>query len=125
MDSKIGLLIQLAGVSLITLLTLFLRRSIKVVALKHWTNAWLFLSCALFCLRFAFSYEQYSLQLFSLYFFTEYLFGFLLVAGCKSLSNNGEMRMRHEAFILPLIVVAFAMPFLSADFNLIFNFHSL
>ncbi|MEJ7622388.1 MAG: GGDEF domain-containing protein [Pyrinomonadaceae bacterium] len=125
MDSKIGLLIQLAGVGLITLLTLFLRRSIKIVALKHWTNAWLFLAVALFSLRLAFGYDHYSLQLFSIYFLTEYLFGFLLVAGCISLVGNGEMRMRHEAIILPFIVVAFGLPFIGNDFNLIFNIHSL
>src|SRR5207237_6164313 len=107
MDSKIGLLIQLAGVSLITLLTLFLRRSINVVALRHWTNAWLFLCFALFCLRLAFSYEDYSTQLFSFYFLTEYVFGFLLVAGVKSLSSNCPMRVRQELFVLPFIVVAF------------------
>jgi len=125
MDSKIGLIIQLAGVSLITLLTLFLRRSIKFVALKHWTNAWLFLSFALFCLRLAFSYDEYSLQLFSLYFLNEYIFGFLLVAGCRSLAGNEEMRLRSEIFILPFIFVAFGLPFLGDDFNLVFNVHSL
>ncbi len=125
MDSKIGLIIQLAGVSLITLLTLFLRRSINVVALKHWTNSWLFLSCALFCLRLAFSYEDYSTQLFSFYFLSEYIFGFLLVAGCRSLAGNKEMKFRQEVFILPFIIAAFGLPFLGDDFNLIFNVHSL
>ncbi len=125
MDSKIGLIIQLAGVSLITLLTLFLRRSIKFVALKHWTNAWLFLSFALFCLRLAFSYDGYSTQLFSLYFLNEYIFGFLLVAGCRSLAGNADMRIRNELFIFPFIFVAFGLPFLADDFNLVFNAHSL
>ena len=125
MDSKIGLIIQLAGVSLITLLTLFLRRSINVVALKHWTNAWLFLSFALFCLRLAFSYEQYSTQLFSFYFLTEYVFGFLLIAGCRSLTGNDDMKVRQEVFVLPFILVAFGLPFLGDDFNLVFNIHSL
>lgn len=125
MDSKIGLLIQLSGVCLITLLTLFLRRSLKVVALKHWTNAWLCLSFALFCLRLAFSYQEYSVQLFSFYFFTEYLFGFLIVAGCRSLGKNGELPFRQEILILPFIIVAFALPFVAEDFNLVFNLHSL
>lgn len=125
MDSKIGLIIQLAGVSLITLLTLFLRRSIKIPALRHWTNAWLFLSFALFCLRLAFGYEQYSVQLFSLFFFNQYMFGFLLMVGCKSLAGNEEIGVRQELIILPFIVVAFALPFLGDDFNLILNVHSL
>lgn len=125
MDSKIGLIIQLAGVALITLLTLFLRRSINVTALRHWTNSWLFLCFALFCLRLAFSYEEYSTQLFSFYFLTEYIFGFLLVVGCRSLATNSEMRIRQELFVLPFILVAFALPFMGDDFNLIFNVHSL
>lgn len=125
MDSKIGLLIQLAGVALITLLTLFLRRSINVVALRHWTNSWLFLSFSVFCLRLAFSYEDYSTQLFSFSFLTEYVFGFLLIAGCRSLQANRPMKLRQEAFVLPFIFIAFALPFLSSDFNLILNVHSL
>lgn len=125
MDSKTGIIIQLSGVLLITLLTLFLRRSLKVVALKHWTNAWLFLSFALFCLRLAFSYDTYSTQLFSFYFLNEYFFGFLLVAGCRSLSANSELKIRQELFVFPFIVVAFVLPFLGDDFNLVFNIHSL
>jgi diguanylate cyclase (GGDEF)-like protein len=125
MDSKIGLIIQLAGVSLIALLTLFLRRSVGSIALKHWTNAWLCLSFALFCLRVGFSYEQYSVPLFSLYFLAEYAFGLLLVAGCRSLVSNGESRTRQELLILPFIVIAFGLPFLADDFNLVFNLHSL
>jgi len=125
MDSKIGLLIQLSGVLLITLLTLFLRRSLNVVALKHWTNAWLFLSFSLFCLRLAFSYEQFSVQLFSFYFLTEYFFGFLLIAGCRSLISNSDLKIRHELFVLPFIIVAFGLPFVADDFNLVFNIHSL
>lgn len=125
MDSKIGLIIQLAGVLLISLLTLFLRRSIKRVSLKHWTNAWLFLSFSLFCLRLAFSFDEFSMQLFSLYFLTEYFFGFLIIAGCRSLVENRELKIRNEVLLLPFIVVAFGLPFLSEDFNLIFNVHSL
>jgi diguanylate cyclase (GGDEF)-like protein len=125
MDSKIGLIIQIAGVSLIALLTLFLRRSINVVALKHWTNAWIFLCFALFCLRLAFGYEDYSTQLFSFYFLSEYVFGFLLVSGCRSLVGNNEMRIRQEVFILPFVLIAFGLPFLTDDFNLVFNVHSL
>ena len=77
MDSKIALIIQITGVVLITILTIFLRRSLNVLALKYWTYAWLCLSFALISLRLAFSSEQHSDSLNSLYFFGEYLFGFL------------------------------------------------
>lgn len=124
MDSKIGLIIQLTGVFLITILSLFLRRSLKVVALKYWTYAWLCLSVSLICLRLAFSYEDYSTALYSFYFLGEYVFGFLLVIGCASLDADYELKIRHELFVLPFFLAAFVLPHLGSDFNLIFNLHS-
>jgi len=35
------------------------------------------------------------------------------------------MEMRQEVFVLPFIIVAFGLPFLGDDFNLVFNVHSL
>lgn len=125
MDSKYGLIIQLAGVCSITLLTLFLRRSINVPALRHWTNAWLFMCFALFCMRLAFSFDEHSTQLLSLFFLNEYAFGFLLIAGCKSLGDPRPSTIRNELFFLPFILVAFGLPFLSDDNNLILKSHSL
>lgn len=125
MDSKLGLIIQLAGVCSITLLTLFLRRSINVPALRYWTNAWLFMCFALFCMRLAFSFDEHSTQLFSLYFLSEYAFGFLLIAGCKSLGDPTPPSVRRELLFLPFIVIAFALPFISDDKNLIMKSHSL
>ncbi|MEP6945445.1 MAG: GGDEF domain-containing protein [Acidobacteriota bacterium] len=110
---------------MITLLTLFLRRSLKVVALRHWTNAWLFLSCALFCLRLAASYDAHATQLYSFYFLSEYFFGFLLIAGCRSLRETDELKMRQEILILPFIAIAFALPFVTDDLTLVLNLHSL
>jgi diguanylate cyclase (GGDEF)-like protein len=125
MDTKLGLIIQIAGVALITLLTLFLRRSINVPALRYWTNAWLFQCFALFCLRLAFSYEEYSLQLLGFYFLSQYIFGYLLVLGCRSLSAENNQSALSEVFVLPFILVAFGLPFLGDDFGLVINVHSL
>lgn len=110
---------------MITILSLFLRRSLKVPALKYWTMAWLCLSFSLICLRLGFSYDAYSDTLFSLYFLGEYVFGFLLVIGCKSLATDFKLNIRHELFILPFCVAAFVLPYLATDFNLVFNLHSL
>src|SRR6187397_483781 len=106
MDSKIGLIIQLNGVVLMTILSLCLRRSLKVTALRYWTMAWLSLSFALICLRLAFSYEEFGSYLFTYYFLGEYLFGFLLVIGCRSLDTGYTERPRVEVFFIPFVIVA-------------------
>lgn len=87
--------------------------------------AWLCLSFSLICLRLAFSYDEYSNVLFSFYFLGEYVFGFLLVVGCRSLERDYQLKFRQELLILPFFVVAFVLPYLAKDFNLIFNLHSL
>jgi len=125
MDSNIGLFIQLSGVSLIALLTLFLGRSLKVDALKHWSRAWIVLSLALVCLCFALSYHDYSRQLVGFYFLTEYIFGFLLIAGCRSLTDRGELTIRHGILALPFGISAFSLPYASGDINLVFSIHWL
>ncbi|HMQ03191.1 MAG TPA: GGDEF domain-containing protein [Pyrinomonadaceae bacterium] len=125
MDSKIGLLIQLTGVLLITFLTVCLQRSVRSVALKYWTYAWLCLSLSLICLRFAFEYAQHAASLYSLYFFGEYLFGFLLVAGCRSLYEDGQRNKLSELIVIPLGIIAISLPMLSSDFDEMFSLHSL
>ena len=125
MDSKIGLIIQLTGVLLITLLTVFLRRSLSSKALKYWTYAWLCLSFALLCLRAGFAYEGQAASFYSLYFFGEYLFGFMLVTGCRSLGEEIEDERLSELIIVPLGMVAIALPLYSKDFSEMYNIHCI
>ena len=124
MDSKLGLIIQLNGVILITILSLCLRRSLKVTALRYWTIAWLSLSFALICLRLAFSYDEFATFLFTYYFLGEYLFGFMVVIGCRSLDGVYELKPRSELFFIPLVIVSVVLPHLAADVNDVFNIHS-
>lgn len=124
MDSKLGLIIQLNGVILITVLSLCLRRSLRLTPLKYWTMAWLCLSFALICLRLAFSYEEFSSFLFTYYFLGEYLFGFMLVAGCRSLDGEYELQPRTELYMIPFVILAVALPRLSIDFNDVLNIHA-
>ncbi len=124
MDSKLALVIQLNGVILITILSLCLRRSLKVTALRHWTIAWLSLSFALVCLRLAFSYGEFASFLFTYYFLGEYLFGFMVVVGCRSLNGVYELKPRSELWFIPLVITAVVLPHLAADFNDVFNVHS-
>jgi len=125
MDSKLGLIVQLNGVFLITILSIFLRRSLKLRALKYWTTAWLCLSFALISLRIGFEYEQLKTLLFTYYFLGEYIFGFMLIAGCKSLAEDYELKAKSELWLLPFVAMALLLPNLSTDFNEIYTFHSL
>jgi diguanylate cyclase len=125
MDSKIGLIIQLNGVVLITILSLCLRRSLQVTALRYWTMAWLSLSSALICLRLGFGYPEFSSFLFTYYYLGEYLFGFLLVIGCRSLAPGYELKSRSELFFIPFLVTAVVLPRFTGDFNDVFSVHAL
>jgi diguanylate cyclase (GGDEF)-like protein len=125
MDSKIGLIIQLNGVFLITILSFFLRRSLKVTALKYWAVSWLCLSFALISLRLGFGFSELRAVFFTYYFLGEYLFGFLLVAGCRSLDGSYELKGRAELLFAPFIALAIALPLVDNDFNNLFNIHSI
>jgi len=125
MDSKIGLIIQLNGVILITVLSLCLRRSLKLQSLKYWTMAWLCLSFALICLRLGFSYSEYSPFLFTYFFLGEYLFGFMLIAGCQSLEANEAAKPRSELFIIPFVLISLVLPHVVSDFDHAFSIHGL
>ena len=54
MDSNAGLAIQCGGVLLITLLSIFMRSSIKSTALRYWTASWASLSVSLLSLFIGF-----------------------------------------------------------------------
>ncbi len=125
MDSKLSLIIQLNGVFLLTILALFLRRSLKLTALKYWTVAWLALSFALICLRLAFDQEHLAPLLFTYYFLGQYVFGFMLLAGCRSLADGFTLQVRNEAAIVPFVIIAVGLPLASADFVQIHSIHSL
>ncbi|KXK01207.1 MAG: diguanylate cyclase [Acidobacteria bacterium OLB17] len=124
MDENIGLIVQISGVALIALLTLFLRRSLKIVALRYWANAWCLLCFGLICLRVTAGESSYF-QLLGLYFVTQYLFGFLLAAGCYSLAANERLRSHAEFAVIPFIVFGFILPFFSDDVAFLLNLHSM
>ena len=125
MDSKVGLIIQLNGVFVITVLCLLLSRSLRITALRYWAIAWPCLSFALICLRLAFSYENLSPLLLTYYYLGEYLFGFLLAAGCRSLDGGWDLKPRTQAWIVPFLVLAVALPQTSADFDHSYAFHAM
>jgi diguanylate cyclase (GGDEF)-like protein len=124
MDSKIGLVIQFAGIFLITVLSLFLRRSVKTAASSYWLAAWSSLSFALFTLSLAFSFGEFVKPLFTLYFFAEYFFGFMLVAGCRNIVSGRDLTPRQGLYLIPFAGLALCLSFLAINLDSVFNFHT-
>jgi diguanylate cyclase (GGDEF)-like protein len=125
MDSKLVLIIQLNGVFLITILSLFLRRSVRVQALKYWTVAWLCLSVSLICLRLAFSFSDLESLLLTYYFLGQYIFGYMLVIGCRTLSGQYKRQPYSDLTMLPFVAAAIGMPLITGNFQTLFELHSL
>ena len=120
MDSSVGLAIQCVGIVLMTLLSLFMRGSTKSVSLKYWTAAWALLSFSLMSLVVGIHFEALHNLCFGLYFFGEYAFGLMFVAGCRHLANGARLNWRYLYAGIPAAVIAAVLPQLSNDFNNLF-----
>jgi diguanylate cyclase len=122
--SLVGLMIQCMGIVLVAVLSCLLTRSIRRPYLDYWAMSWVCLGLALYSLLFAFYTSAPSRWLYSLYFFGEYAFGYLFVAGCRHYAEGQPLR-RTDAWVLPSgILLAVLLPRLSSDFNLISLPHS-
>ena len=124
MDSNVGLAIQCVGVLLITLLSIFMRSSIKSNALTYWTASWASLSVSLLALFTGYHLTSAQTVFFSAYFFAEYLFGLLFIAGCRSHAKGASLTKRHNYFLIPAVAVSLVLPHASSDLNNLFMIHS-
>ena len=124
MDSITGLIIQFVGIFLIATLFVFLTNSLKSTALEYWKCAWLALSGALLCLLVAFNFEQIAKPFFALYYLGDYVFAYLIIAGCRNYVSNKRITVRSWLWLIPGILTAAVLAFPIGDFNDVFNFHS-
>jgi diguanylate cyclase (GGDEF)-like protein len=124
MDSNVGLAIQCVGILLVTLLSLFMRSSIKSLSLKYWTASWASLSVALLSLFIGFHVAPNQKIYYSIYFFGEYLFGLLFIAGCQNHVSSAPVRKPRGYFFILGLVVALLLPNASRDFNDLFMIHA-
>ena len=124
MDSNVGLAIQCVGVLLITLLSLFMRSSIKSNALRYWTAAWASLSLALLSLFIGFQLAPTNTIFYSCYFLGEYLFGLLFIAGCRNQVSGVLLTRKHSYLLIPAVVFSLVLPHASHDFNDLFMLHA-
>lgn len=124
MDSNVGLAIQCVGVLLITLLSLFMRSSIKSNALRYWTASWASLSLALLSLFIGFQFAPTQTIFYSCYFLGEYLFGLLFIAGCRSQVSGTLLTRKHYYVLVPAVAFSLVLPHASPDFNDLFMIHA-
>ena len=125
MDSNVGLAIQCGGILLITLLSLFMRSSIKTLPLRYWTASWASLSIALISLFIGFHVEPQQKLFYSVYFLGEYVFGLLFIGGCHIQAAGAPLHPRNRYFLIPAFIVALVLPYASRDFNDLFMIHAL
>lgn len=124
MDSNVGLAIQCCGILLLTLLSLFMRSTIRSASLTYWTASWASLSVALITLFIGFHFQPNPKLFYSFYFFGTYLFGLLFIAGCRSQVSGKKLTKRHAYFLIPATLIAAVLPQVSRDFNDLFMIHS-
>ena len=124
MDSNVGLAIQCVGVLLITLLSIFMRASIKSGALRYWTASWSSLSLSLVILFIGFHIASSQAIFYSCYFFGEYVFGLLFIAGCRSQVTGAVLTRKHGYFLITALAISLVLPHASSDFNDLFMIHA-
>lgn len=124
MDSVTGLTIQFAGIFLIATLFVFLTNSLESTTQNYWKTAWLALSSALFCLFLAFNFDLIAKPFFALYYLGEYVFAYLLIAGCRNYASKVEITAQSWLLLIPGFVIAIFLAFSVSDFNDVFNFQS-
>ena len=120
MDSNVGLAIQCVGIFLVTLLSFFMLRSIQSASMRYWTIAWSGLLISLVSLYIGFHLPAVHKIFYSVYFFGEYLFGFMFIAGCRSHARGETLKLRNLYLLIPFLLLATFLPYLSDDFNTLF-----
>lgn len=124
MDSNVGLAIQCVGILLVTLLSLFLRSSIRSYSLKCWIAAWSSLSFSLICLFIGFHVAEGQKIFYSLYFLGEYAFGLLFIAGCRHFVSGKRLNSKDSYLLIAAGLIALLLPYASQDFNDLFMVHA-
>ena len=124
MESTTGLIIQFSAILLIAGLSFFLRRSLKTFGSAYWVIGWLALSLALFCLNLGFLDERSAKPFFAFYFFGEYIFGLMLISGCRALADDYRAGTKDKLVILPFALLAGGFSLFADAYDFVFNLHT-
>jgi diguanylate cyclase (GGDEF)-like protein len=126
LPSLIALLVQAAGAWLLASLCVVLYRTARSTALGFWAAAWLSLFAAVACLWGSFSFGVLRAPAQFIYVLGEYVFGYLLLAGCWIYAGLAGPSKRELWLIVPGAILAWSLPRGSTEgFNAFFVVHTL
>jgi diguanylate cyclase (GGDEF)-like protein len=123
--SRLGLLLQTAGILLIAALSFFLTRSIRRDYLRYWSWAWACLALGLSALLVSFEVLRVRPVAETFYYFGEYAFGYLLVAGCRNYATQARLARSDLLAIVPAGLLALILPHTAPGFTGRFIPHAL
>ncbi len=124
--SLVGLALEAAGVLMIAVLCLTLLRTIRRAPLVPWAGAWIALFIALITLLVAFRVPRFSMALQPIYLFFEYLFAFLVLAGCREYATGRGLERDDITTVAVLLVPTMVLPVVSRwQFKVFYGFHAL
>jgi diguanylate cyclase (GGDEF)-like protein len=110
MDTNlVSLSTQAAGSAVIGIITLLLARALHRPYVWYWTAGWLSQALGLWLLLAALRAPASFLLLAPLALFAQYVFGFLLVAGCANYATGARPTPRHRWWLLASAVLAVAL----------------
>lgn len=119
------LLVQAVCALLMASLCFVLLRTSKRWALVYWSWGWVALCIALGSLWCSFHFPTLARPGQFVYLLGEYVYGYLLIAGCRRYIWNRRL-VRTEAWLLvPAVFEAIALPMLGKDFNVFFIAHTI
>ena len=122
--ARLALVTQWLGTLLTLCLLAFLSQSVRRPLLRYWAFAWLSLTISLCSLTVAFSHPSLTFVFETIYFFGEYLFAFLLIAGCRNFVSSVTISRRSLSWPIAGAAIAVVLSLISPDFNVQFIPHA-
>lgn len=82
------------------------------------------MSCALLSLYIAFKFQTFSTAFVVIYYLGEYVFAYMLVAGCRNYASGKKPSAKSWFWVVPALLLSLFLVFPFTDFNNVFNLHS-
>lgn len=117
-------LIQATGIMLMAGMLLPMTRAIPNRFLRYWAYGWVSLTVARFALFASYQFPNWRPVFLGGYCLAEYLFGFLLWAGCREFATGRPLRAGYFLLLGPQAVFGLVAPVLLPDIDHLRPFHS-